>query len=528
MRLGERILRVASARVSRRTLRRGARMALLAMGAVATACDNTTAPAGVTAATPDGPSVSQRLRIEAVDQRASADLPRDVWMGTSSGDLLRVRVFDASGAVYGAAVRFQVVVGGAQNVDALISRIVHTDTAGVASIADWQLPVSDTVATLYRVIAQLLDSAASATPVHFALRAWRDLRAVGDASTLVLTQLPIAREAIHAIRPLGTFANGDALPSADAIIIPIAAPQRVGAMSPGVITDIDWRAGAVTVRTRDAVRVRLGGLTLRSDLWIGKRVAAGDSLGAIEGPSAADGLRVRVLDGSVSDSASASVSARASWSRPSWIRPERYGARVTATFFGRYFPSELRSVVYSLVRRAAPDLDGRFGYDQSGRLVGTWFDPTAPVVAQPAPTSSPSSMPMDFSAAIGELQTFSTHRAGDVDPSDALGNVALTFAYDAERPGQVRIATGAALARTLGLDAVQTVAWEDPDPAAVHETAGAVGYHLYASDDEVRLGRPSRVLLVQVLGSNRVKVEVIPGDRAGTAAFTARAIELVR
>lgn len=538
MTLGEGIIRVLRVPVRRELVRRpSCRRAttalLLALATTMAACDGTTEPIQGAPPTREAPSAPRTLRMTAVDPRANAETPIDVWMGTAPGDLVRVHVTDADGAVRAARVRFRVVAGDRkQAVEPLMNMQVDTDSAGMASLGRWLLPVRDTVAALYRVEAELVDGPLSVSPVVIALRAWRDLRTVGDASPLVFTALPIAQHAIATIRPMGTFMHGDALPSADAIIVPTsAASHRVDAMASGVITEVDQRAGAVVMRVRDEVRVRLAGFTLRHDLWVGQRLSSGDSLGVLSAAADSTGLRVRVLDATIADAASASSSVRPIGVRPSWIRPERYGARVTATFFARYLSDALRSAVYARVRRAAPDLDGRIGYDQRGRLVGTWFDPSAPVVANVAPAwAGPSSLPlsMDFSAAIGNVQTFSTHRVGDIDPSDALGQVAMTFVYDAERPGQVRIAAGEALARALGLDAVHAVAWEDPDPALVDEARGTAQYHLYGSDDEVRIGRPLRVLLVQMVGSDRLRVEVVPVERAATAAFSERAIELVR
>ena len=106
--------------------------------------------------------------------------------------------------------------------------------------------------------------------------------------------------------------------------------------------------------------------------------------------------------------------------------------------------------------------------------------------------------------------------------------MALTFAYDAERPGQVRIAVGSALAVVLGLRGVRAVAWEDPDPADVDATRGVVRYHLYDTDDEVRMGRADRVLLVQLVASDTLRAEVVAVTGSETAVFSSRVVTLIR
>ena len=113
-----------------------------------------------------------------------------------------------------------------------------------------------------------------------------------------------------------------------------------------------------------------------------------------------------------------------------------------------------------------------------------------------------------------------------MDPSAALGPVALTFAYDAERPGHVRIAAGSGLAVRLGLRGVRAVAWEDVDPAEVGPQSGIVRYHLFTNDE--RVGEAEQVLLVQLVDANTLKAELVPGRGAQSAGFSSRATMLVR
>jgi hypothetical protein len=72
------------------------------------------------------------------------------------------------------------------------------------------------------------------------------------------------------------------------------------------------------------------------------------------------------------------------------------------------------------------------------------------------------------------------------------------------------------------------VAWEDPDPAEVDASGGITRYRLYPQNDEVRIGAPTRVLLVQLVSAHSLLVEVVEAGRGETAAFSARATTLVR
>ena len=491
--------------------------ALLAMGGCAPSDVTAVTIPASSGATPAAPRTLRR-----VHETATPEHPLDAWMGTSVDDVVRVRVVDGTGRpVSGLAVRFTHGQAPAPRLDTL----VVSDADGVAALGAWALPARDTSDVLLHVDATLPDgesagpmnTTSNSTPersdarsdgqrtVRFTVRAWRDLARFGGRGPLVLTRLPMARSSLEAVLPLGTFGAHDALPSADAVLVPTpGALPIVHAMADGLITEIDHAAGVVTLRVRDHARIRLGGVALRRDLWVGRIVRAGDSLGSMELASDRVGLTMRVLD--------------ASSSRTGWVRPERYGARRHAAFFARYLVDSLRSHVFGLVRRAAPDLDGRIDYDQAGRLVGTWFDASAPSITHATTTD----------ASITGLSSSHAQQVAEFDPSASVAPVALTFAYDAERPGQVRIAAGSALAAMLGVRGVRAIAWEDPDPASVDISTGLVRYHLYAADDALRLGVADRVLLVQLLSDNRLRAEVVSANGGDQSRFTARAIELIR
>lgn len=437
-------------------------------------------------------------------------------MGDALDAALAVRVSSATGTPHvGVPVRFEMWDVSAHDSAAprvsapARSQVALTDEHGVAKPSDWRAPAADSVLRTVSIVASI-DAAGGRSAVDYRIRAWRDLRRYGGTSSLVIDALPVDRDALVAVLPLGTFRADEALPSADAILL--LAPgrtHRVSAPVAGLITELDRTEGTITLRVRDHVRLRLSGIDVRADVWVGMAVPASAPLGSVAASAIAAEIGMRVLDATA----------------PSmqWINPERYGARRMTRFFARYLADSLRSEVYGLVRRSAPDLDGRIDYDREGRLVGTWFDHSVPLEAAPR-GASPAGL-------IGLSQpglVFAGVQASEIDPSESLNGLGLTFAYDAERPGQTRVAIGRDLAAALGVGGLHTVAWEDADPAEVDVTRGPVRYRLFDADDEARVGRGDRVLLVQLLDATTLRVESIEARDANRATFSSRAVTLVR
>jgi hypothetical protein len=468
---------------------------------------------GVTAPTSTGPRPVARLIR--VSETASPDAPADSWMGDTLRAPVAVRVVDAVGApVAGVAVRFAsgdnqlAFIADASTPclestsapDASLTCVVLSDANGIAAAGAVRAAISDTASRTHRLEAQLV--AGDSARVAFAIRSWRNLSRFGGDAPVVFAALPVSREHVVGILPLGTFGTDDALPSADSrILLRAGSATDVRAMADALITDVDAVANSITMRVRNGVRVRYANVALRADLWAGQVIRAGERLGDVSATGLVEGLRIRVMD--------------AATQRTRWIRAERYGALRTTGFFVRYLADDIRSDAFGLVRRAAPDLDGRIDYDKSGRLVGTWFDASA--------------MAASSAATVGaNAFARAALRPEDTDPSESLSPVALTMAYDAEHPGQVRVALGGALGALLGLRGVHAVSWDDPDPAEVDASRGVVRYRLYATDDVTRLGQASRTLLVQLIGDDQLRVEVADGDASSRAEFSARALILVR
>lgn len=486
---------------------------LCAMTVVSTvACGNS----DVTRVTSPASETSRTVRLVAVDSRGAAGAPISATMGEVVANSASVRVVDALGApVAGAPVNFTLSAGatfvnGCAAISSATDCTVVSDAAGLAVAGAIRTVVRDTVADLYQLSARLVPASGNAavaesrdtSALRLELRASRDLSRFGGTTRASFAITPIDRRAIEAILPLGTFSTDDALPSADAIVMPSSAlPIAVRAMSDGLITELDANSGSVTLRVRDDVRVRVSGIAVGSALWVGKVVLAGDTLGAYAPNSVvggqARGVAVRVFDGAMQ--------------RTNWVRPERYGARSTTAFFVRYLADSVRSEAFALVRRAAPDLDGRIDYDRAGKLVGTWFDPSASVSG----------------AAFSSGSSSALVAAAEEDRATAVAPLAASFVYDAEHPGQVRVALGSGMSAQLGLNGVRSVGWDDADPAMVGVAQGVVMYHLYPTDDELRMGTPERVLLVQLVDDTTLRLEVVAAG-AVRPGFSARAVTLVR
>ena len=466
--------------------------------------------ASVTGVAPAGEVSGARRSIVRIDDAGSPAQPIDAWMGDRVEGAARVRVVDANGqGIAGVAVRFVMDSDSvARDGDVATSRVVASGPDGVASVGALVLPVSDTVVRAHRVIARFADGGGDVVP--FVLRAWRDLSRFGGSTPMVLDALPIDRRAVAAILPLGTFSTDDALPSPDALLMPASLGRFiVRAPAEGLITELDTAGGSVTIRVRDAVRLRIGGVEVQRALWVGRVVHAGDVIGTFAPVTERDGLAVRVLDGATQ--------------RTNWIRPGRYGSRRNVTFFARYLADSVRSEVFALVRRAAPDLAGRIDYDRGGRLVGTWFDASASTSSSASAASAAT-----YAATMPLTPQMTAANAAELDPAAAAAPLAMSFVYDAERPGQIRVAIGSGLASALGLQGVRAVAWDDADPADVDVARGTLRYHLYATNDEVRMGRAERLLLVQLVDATTLRVELVSSTGGDTASFTTRALILVR
>jgi hypothetical protein len=152
----------------------------------------------------------------------------------------------------------------------------------------------------------------------------------------------------------------------------------------------------------------------------------------------------------------------------------------------RFFEEPLRSQLYAKVRRIGADRDGRFDYDQEGRLVGNWFLEGLP--------ASQSSLPAGW-------------------PKH------LAFVYNNYDPSNIRVSIGGTLP-SVGAWAVQAGAI---DPKDVRVSSGKVTYRLHAASPTSTSGPQVGVLIVQMLDAARIRVEQVASTTLTDLDFTAAA-----
>ena len=179
-------------------------------------------------------------------------------------------------------------------------------------------------------------------------------------------------------------------------------------------------------------------------------------------------------------------------SHTGFVNPVRYGEQ-TLHYVSpwAYFVEPLRSQLYAKVRRhpSAADKDGKIDFGVAGRLVGDWFE-------QSVPNSTEASGPAGWPKS-------------------------LAFVYDYYDPRQIRVVIGGTIAPV----GVWTIPAGAPGPETVSVSSGKVAYRLmYTESFTVQSG----LMLVQMVTSDRIKVEVFTGSQAGDAEFTAAAFMYVR
>jgi len=157
----------------------------------------------------------------------------------------------------------------------------------------------------------------------------------------------------------------------------------------------------------------------------------------------------------------------------------------------QYFEEPLRSQLYARVRRLGQDRNGRFDFDQSGRLAGNWFLEGLSA----SESSQPSGWPKQ-----------------------------LAFVYDNYDPASIRVSVGGTLP-LVGAFAVQPGAL---DPKDVTVTSGKVTYRLLVSAPTAGPGRQVGVLIVQMVAAERTRVEITVGETLVDADFTGAAKTYIR
>lgn len=248
----------------------------------------------------------------------------------------------------------------------------------------------------------------------------------------VFSVSPLDLDQIAEIIPLGNLnpSGGHVLPT-DHVYLDYNGKAGLRVRAPGdgeVYAVRDQLHGGSKIEVRvDACRTYyVAHVTPDAQVRSGIRVKAGQVLGQVTGES--------LLDLGAADSRQ----------RRGFVNPRRYPeSTLHAISPLALFTEPLRGQLRAKIRREAADKDGKFDFDQPGRLVGNWFHESQSV--SPSPGGQP--------AGWARL---------------------LAFAYDVREPQRVRVSIGGTVA-PAGLYAVQVGA---PDPATIGIGSGSVKYEL--------------------------------------------------
>src|ERR1041385_4007869 len=296
------------------------------------------------------------------------------------------------------------------------------------------------------------------------------------SSVGVFTVSPIAVGSISSIIPLGNLNPPNHVYPTDHIyIVPVSAAagaNAVSAAAAGTVLDLyqpdgtDWK---ILIKLDKSFYYYYDHITPISGLSIGQSVTAGQVLGTNSGRGAA-------VDFGVYNFNNAPV---AGILNTCALKAESI---VDAPL--KYYSGTLQTSLYAKVNVAAGvSKDGKFDYDQAGKLTGNW--------------------------------TLSGHQPG------AETQYALAFVYNVV-DRSMRVSAGSLLGGggTFGVQAALN------DWSFFNTGSGQVNIRLYPTSQGDQ-GAPSTsqfgVLAVQMISANQIKVEMFLGNTPGVAAFTSNA-----
>jgi len=179
-----------------------------------------------------------------------------------------------------------------------------------------------------------------------------------------------------------------------------------------------------------------------------------------------------------------------------YANPDRYNQFAHAVHFITCCEESLQTKLISKLgggspfyhTRTADPLWGKVDFDESGKLVGNWFEE-------------------------------------NIDPDDPMAYYEkhLSFVYNMWDPTKITIGVGG----TLGITAtVYNVDGNTPDPATVTISSGQTVYNLHGTED---FGEASltATILVELVGDDRIKIEGFTGTQS-SPSFTSNAKYYIR
>lgn len=301
----------------------------------------------------------------------------------------------------------------------------------------------------------------------------------------VLTVCPVAIEKITDLEPLGAMnPSGHTFPTDHvyfytswtygqqpiypAEILPVYAP---GSGEVTWILQVNGPHGdaKILIRMNKWVSYYLDHVVLDSTIAVGSKITAGQVIGISKGIAIDLGITNEqvVLSG--------------------FVNSQRYEGQTLHTDSPyKYFAEPLRSQLYALVRRNAPDKDGKIDYDIKGKLIGNWFHESVPVAESMMPPSWPKN---------------------------------LAFCPDSNDPLEMRISIGG----TISSPGKFKPSPEDPAFDQLSPASGLVVYHLNYTEWGY-----FGIMLCQLTDDTHLKVEVFPNVVDSSLQFTANAMIYTR
>ena len=301
-----------------------------------------------------------------------------------------------------------------------------------------------------------------------------------NTNPAVLTVCPVAIEKITDLEPLGALnPPGHTIPTDHVYFYtswtygeqPIYPAEILPVFAPGD-GEVSWiylfggpdDDAKVMIRMNKWVQYYLDHVVLDSNIQVGTKVTAGQRLGISKG--------IAIDLGLTNDSVTL----------PGFVNPARYEGQTLHTDSPfKYFSEPLRSQLYAMVRRNAPDKDGKIDYDIAGKLIGNWFHESVDV----AETMMPPAWPKH-----------------------------LAFCPDSNEPSEMRISIGG----TISGPGKWEPSPEDPAFDQVSVASGRVVYHLNYTEWGY-----FGIMLVQLVDDTHLKVEVFPNSTNDDIQFTAGA-----
>lgn len=285
------------------------------------------------------------------------------------------------------------------------------------------------------------------------------------ATELVFTVSPIPPGDIERVESIGAM-NPDShtLPTNHGYFYRKGGTSVVTVPADGVVTDLRRESDdSIRIKATSRITYYFFHMFVDAGISVGTRLTAGQRLGQTNVT-----LDLGVVNMDVTQP---------------FVRASRYIDDTRhADDMWRYFSADLRGTLGPLYQRPGGDKAGQICFDQPGRLAGNWFH---------------ESLPADQNT---ELFT--------------NGPRHLAIGRDHNAPDNVQVSIGSQLFRT-------TAYLDDgsPDPGGISQASGRVGYLLVSKGNR----QPLRVLVVQMIADDRIRIETFPAGTPLSADFTGAA-----